>query len=585
MESSKHKAKKHRKSCMRWILSQQIFIMNGGKYKPKLYRIISVFLAVLAALIAVFAPIVNYSLRIGYVFIDHETFRGFSEILFYVMITNALYNIGIMTAVLLKKRISVIIIIISCISFILSSFSWTLNYIAAYEANSEIILIVLNEVLPFIAALFGIPFLLLVFPNLRVSAKTRNIIATVLTVIFVGILSITAIIKVPPFVFKFDASPVVFDLGTGKYSVVFATNADAQAYVTYIYNGELKTVYANEAGYKSIGKIHAVKIPRDELDGNQYTAHATRVLERLSYGGKLGKTISTKTFTLKNTTNAVEPKIIAASDWHFRLALLDSVSKYVGQNADIVVCNGDYADYYINEQQIIKHFLCGAFILTKGEIPGIFVRGNHEVRGNEKVEDLGRKIGLTNMYYQVRRGNNLFTIFDTAESEGGDQWEHDGFYDMIPYFAEQVEWFESLPAPDISVNNIVLMHDHGFTSPHDKPHADLVQRFKNKANAFNIDFSVSGHSHNWRINVPDSANFNFYRIEDGGLYNGNTVKTLADVWLFRNMKSNRILRTILHRIVLKKNIERYKLSLITVGDSQRVFEGFTNSGDYSSIDF
>ncbi|MDR2438497.1 MAG: metallophosphoesterase [Planctomycetaceae bacterium] len=550
-----------------------------------MFRIIGVFLAVLAALIAVSAPIVNYGLRIGYVFIDREVFKGFSEILFYVMIANALYNIGIAAAVLVKKPIPIVIIIISCISFLLSVFCWTLNYIAVEEAYVETVYIIISDVFPFLAALFGVPFLLLIFPNLRISTKTRNIIAAILTVFFVGTLSITAIMKVPPLVFQFAAQPVVFDIGTGKYSVVFATNADAQAYVTYTYNGELKTVYANEAGYKSIGKIHAVKIPRNELDGNQYTAHATRVLERLSYGGKLGKTINTKTFTLKNTTDVVEPKIVAASDWHFRLSLLDSVSKYCRQDADLVIFNGDFADFYVNEQQIIKYFLCGAFILTGGEVPGIFVRGNHEVRCNEKIEDLGRKIGLTNMYYQVRRGNNLFTIFDTAESEGGDQWEHDGFYDMVPYFAEQVEWFEGLPVPDISVNNIVLMHDHGFTSTHDKPHADLVQRFKNKANAFNIDFSVSGHSHNWRINAPDSANFNFYRIEDGGLNGGHVIKTLADMKLLHGAKSNKILHAILNHIVLKKNTESYRLSLITVGNSKVIFVGINDSGNYSSDAF
>jgi hypothetical protein len=215
--------------------------------------------------------------------------------------------------------------------------------------------------------------------------------------------------------------------------------------------------------------------------------------------------------------------------------------------------------------------------LTKGEIPGIFVRGNHEVRGNEKVEDLGRKIGLTNMYYQVRRGNNLFTIFDTAESESGDQWEHDGFYDMIPYFAEQVEWFEGMPAPDTSVNNIVLMHDPEFTPSHDKPHADLAKRFKDKANTFNIDFSVSGHTHYFRVNEPDPNNFNFYRIEDGGRNGGHKTKTLADVWLFRSMKPETV-HVILSNIVLKKNPQWYRLSLITVGNSQVIVESVTDSG-------
>ena len=85
-------------------------------------RIIGVSLAILAALVAVLAPVVNYSLRIGFVFIDREVFKGFSELLFYVMIANALYNIGVATAVFLRKRISVIIIILSCISFFILSF-------------------------------------------------------------------------------------------------------------------------------------------------------------------------------------------------------------------------------------------------------------------------------------------------------------------------------------------------------------------------------------------------------------------------------------------------------------------------------
>jgi predicted phosphodiesterase len=501
---------------------------------------------------------------------------------------NALYNIGIATAVFAKKRLPVIVVIISCLSFLLSLFFWILNYIISKEAFLETSYIIFGEALPFLAALFGIPFLLLVFPNLRLSAKTRNTIAVILTAVFVAALSMTIIIKIPPFAFQFESQPVVFDVGMDNYSVVFATNANAQAYVTYTCNGQLKTVYANEAGYKSIGKIHAVKIPRSELDGNQYTAHATRVIERLAYGGKLGKTISTKTYTLKNTTNVAEPKIVAASDWHNQLSLLDSAVGHLEQNVDLVVFNGDYADFYVNEQQIIKYFLCGAFILTKGEIPGIFVRGNHEVRGNEKVEDWGRKIGLTNMYYQVQRGNNLFTIVDTAESEAADQWEHDGFYDMVPYLNEQVEWFESLSVPDISINNIVLMHDPNFTSTHDKPHADLEQRFKNRANRFNIDFSVSGHTHAWQIRTPDSNNFHFYRLEDGGRNGGHALKTLADVKLLRNARMYpklHILHAILNRIVLKTSDETYRLSLITVGNSKVTFEGINNSGKRNSDTF
>jgi predicted phosphodiesterase len=558
---------------------------NKTNKKIRPLRVIGGSFAVLHALIAVSATIVNYSFRVGYVFIDRELFHGFSEILFYIMVVNAIYSIGIVMAMFAKKHIPVIFIVISCIFFIVSLLFWVMNYIIVIQAYVETVYIIIGDALLYIVALFGIPFLLLCFPNFNLAIKTRNIIAVVLSAVFVCTMGITVIMKVPPVFFKFDVQPVVLDIGTDKYSVVFATNADAQAYVSYTYNGRLKIVYANEAGYKAIGKIHAVKIPRAELDGNQYAVHATRVLDRLAYGGKLGKTITSKTYTLKNTTNVSNPKILSASDWHHQLSLLDSAAGYFRQNADLVIFNGDYADFYVSEQQIVKYFLGGAFILTGGEIPGIFVRGNHEVRGNKRVEDLGRKIGLTNMYYQVQRGNNLFTIFDTAESEDSDQWEHDGFYDMIPYFTEQVEWFDSLPAPDISVNNIVLMHDPGFTSSHDILHDELAKRFKKKANAFNIDFSVSGHTHDWRVHTPNPNNFNFYRIEDGGRNGGNATRTLADIKLLRDMKLNTVVSTILKNIVLKKSVESYKLSLITVGKSRVIFEGVSNSGSRSSKSF
>lgn len=546
-----------------------------------LWWILGRVLSVLLALAAVFAVLVNCGFRIGYVYIDHEVFKGFAELLFYIMVVNAVYSIGVAAAVLAKKHIPVIIIILSCGSFILTFLFWVLNYVISTQAYVETARIVIGNSLPFIAALFGIPFLLLCFPDLKIPVRAHSIIAVVLAVFFVGAMAAVAIAKIPPLVFKFDAQPVVFDIGTGKYSVVFATNADAQAWVTYTYNGALKTVYANEAGYKAIGRIHAVKIPRDELDGNQYTVHATRVLERLAYGGRLGTSIATKTYTLKDTTNVAEPKIIAASDWHSRLSLLDSAAAYFRQDADLVIFNGDYADFYVNEQQIIDYFLRGAFMVTGGEVPGIFVRGNHEVRGSEKVEDWGRKIGLTDMYYQVRRGNNLLTVFDTAESEDSDQWEHDGFYDMVPYLTEQVEWFGTLPVPDTLVNNIVVMHDPGFTSTHDEPHAALVRRFKNTANAFNVDFSLSGHSHAWRINMPDPVNFNFYRIEGGGRNGGDAVKTLADLTLLRAMGQNRILHTLLNYIVLERKAESYRLSLIRVGNSRISIEGVTDSGNRS----
>jgi hypothetical protein len=547
-------------------------------------RIIGGILAVLSALLAVSAAVVNYSFRIGYVFMDHEVFEGFSKILFCAMALNGIYAPGFAAAVLAKKRIPFPVIVISCFSAFLSLLFWLINYIMSVEAYMETAFIIIPGIMPYLAALFGVPFLLLCYPNLKIPAKARNITSAVLSVIFAGTLGASAVLKAPPVVFAFLSQPVVFDIGAGAggkeyYSVVFSTNADAQGYVTYTHKGVEKTVYANEAGMKAINRIHAVRIPRAELDGNTYTAHAARVLDRLAYG-KLGraKTIDTKAYTLKDTSNKTNPVIISASDWHGQLPQLKSAADYFRDEADLVIFNGDYADFYINEAQMIKYFLGGAHILTGGEIPGIFVRGNHEVRGNEKVEDIGLKIGLSKLYYQVERSACVFTILDSAEDVLSDRWEHDGFYDMAPYFNEQMDWFESLPVRNDAFN-ILLLHYKDFVTPRgDALYDTAAARFKAAANAFNIGLSISGDAHNWIYYREGGNGFNYKRLIDGGTYGGSVSRTLADIGLLRGVRLNGALRKFLRFIVLEKKLPLYRLSKIVIGDTNITFSYANNLG-------
>jgi hypothetical protein len=550
-------------------------------------RVIGAVFAVLSALLAVSAAIVNSAFRVGDIFVDHEIkILGFTEILFYAMVANSVYAIGVAAGTILKRKIPVAVIILSVFSTVLSLLFWLFNYVAADIAKVETAYILIAGSVPFLAALFGVPFLLLCFPNLKISDKSRNIIAAVLATLFVVTIGGTAIIKAPPISFEFDSMPVVFDIGGDQYSVVFATNAESQGYVTYTtVGGDTKTVYSNSAGVKTVGRIHAVKIPRDDLDGATYTAYATRVLNRLSYGGKLGKTISAgKDYTLKDTTDKNDPKIISASDWHNELGTLEGSSAYFKAEADLVIFNGDFADFYVNEQQVIKYFLGGAHILTGGEIPGIFVRGNHEVRGNFAVEDALLKIGLSTHYYQTYRGNNVFTILDTAEAEGHDTWEHEGFYDMIPYFNAQLDWFESLPnVTDLNQDgkddaNILFLHDSGFTGTHDDAHIAVKERFAAKASQMNVLFSASGDSHAYRHYQPDDL-FKYDRIEDGGNGGGSGGMSAYDLEFLKASEQSPIVQTILRLIPIKKGDNHHTITLISITETQVIVKGIDDKGE------
>jgi predicted phosphodiesterase len=398
------------------------------------------------------------------------------------------------------------------------------NYISSTIAYAETAAIYIVKGLPWLLAFFSIPFLLLVYPNLKIPEKRRKIFAWAISLIFVLGMAVPVFGQVP-FLLKFTSEPIVLDTGTGYYSVVFAVNDNSHGFVRYTYDGAEKTVFSQDAGVKRIAKIHAVQIPREELENNSYTVSATRVLQRLSYQNKssLGKTITGKIYNFKGDQTKKDPRIVSASDWHH---YVDGLEKSAAnfENVDLYLLMGDYADFYVNEDWVVKFFLKGAAVLTKSETPAIFVRGNHEVRADYDLQDLWRVLGLPGFYYQVRRGNYLFTVLDSVEEHEGRGWrEHDGFYDIVPYLHRQMDWFETLEIPK-DAYHIVLTHDTDFNSESSGARA----RYFDILSKQDVRLTVSGHSHSYKVTRGPSGAYT--RLEDGGKNTLNGPNGILDIF-------------------------------------------------------
>ncbi|MCL2022829.1 MAG: metallophosphoesterase [Oscillospiraceae bacterium] len=480
---------------------------------PLITTVIALFTLVCAS-----APIINYTFRIGYVFIDNEVFPGFAQLLFYLMIINALYSIYFLyrcAAGKPKKTALNVLFVLSCLFGALFAL---VNYVSSTIAKTGVMLQTLQDMLPYLAALLGVPLILLVLPKL----KARKMISAVLCIVFMLAMLLPVFVSFP-LRFSFASEPVVLDVGSDYYSVVFSTNADSHGFVSYkAPDGSEKTAYSNDEGVRRIGRIHAVLIPREELENNSYTIHATRVPHVTAYQNRqaLGKTIDGKTYHFKGERNIAEPRVISVSDWHWRMKELENaVSSF--EQPDLVFLMGDYADFYANDEEVIAYVLKGAAAVTKSEIPAIFVRGNHEVRGNFDMSDLWRKLGLPGYYYQVERGEYMFTVLDCAESASYD-WEHDGFYDMLPYLSTQLAWLESLP--ENGKYNITLIHDSNFNTEE----FGLRGRFEEALNENNTKFVVSGHSHALRVYQNEGKSYSV--IEDGGYGRINGPKNILDIF-------------------------------------------------------
>ncbi|MDR0697052.1 MAG: metallophosphoesterase [Christensenellaceae bacterium] len=479
-----------------------------GDYKRSIIKKI---LILLCTIISLAAPIVNFTFRLGYVYIDHEVYAGFSEHLFYVMVAIAIYSIlYAVRAFLNPKKIKLIWTIVFIFFSVLGVFFTYVNFVISTIAYIETALIHLKSYAPYLVALIGVPFLLFLFP--LISKKKRNIIAIITCLIFLAAMAVP-IVSTYPLSFKFLSDPVVFDIGNGNYSVVFGVNADSQGFVEYEYQGTQYKVYSIDDGLKKIDQIHAIHVPREHLENNTYRVGTTKVITKLAYGGKLGETLTSDYYGFQGERKTGDLLIRVVSDWHHQTELLEKSVSYL-DDPDLVIILGDYADFFVDKEQIIKYMLVGAASVSYSTKPVIYVRGNHETRFDTVVPNIPELLGLDNFYYQVERGDYLFTVLDSGESEPDDHWQHLGFNDYKQYLTKELDWFESLPVRD-DVYNIVLSHDFEYAEVE-----DISVRFRNLMKTFNASMEVSGHYHNYtldQIYVEGDA-FDYYKFIDGGLF-------------------------------------------------------------------
>jgi hypothetical protein len=499
----------------------------------------------LFVLISIAAPVIQWAFKIAWVFIDHETKMedfagiGLAQFIFFLMIANALFAIFVLVRYYVgwrSKAGDIVITVLFVLSSLLGVMFQIMNYTCSVIARTAPLGYSLLQTVPWVAALLGVPFLLLVWGNLRIKKTQHQIFSAVVAVLFVATMLLSLIDPGKP---KLLAGPVVFDTGMGEYAIVFATDKNTQGFVRYTYNKQEKECYSADTIVRRIGKIHAVRVPREELEDNSYTLFVREV--RYGLVAHVGKSNYGKTLQLgnpvqfKGSRNIKNPKILSISDWHEQMPTMKRAVEAFGVTPDLVLLMGDYCNYYAGEEDVITTIIGGAHDATKGETPTIFVRGNHEVRGNYmELQNIDRLLVLDRLYYEVERGDYIFTVLDSAESSEWekDAWEHVEQYSASAYFTEQIEWLEQLRPASDGQYRIVLTHAPYFVTDvagisgqpgyADMPEANkalnvsLAQRYQAAMRKLGTHLSVSGDTHTYKVSTPEWSNGTLTQIEDGG---------------------------------------------------------------------
>lgn len=239
---------------------------------------------------------------------------------------------------------------------------------------------------------------------------------------------------------KFTYGAVVYAV-EDDYQITFSTSDNSIAWVE-VDGQKYYDLYAGSMKSKDL--IHKVTLPQSALDSaKSYKICAQQMIYRGPFGGYLGKVISQDyTFRPIDPTNGIT--YYTMTDVHG--AIDGAVKAYnTVENVELLVMLGDNTSM-VDSSYDAQFTNMLASKATNGQIPCVYARGNHEVKG-DYAEDLYKYVGSKNgsFYYYFTLSDSVFGIvLDLGEDHDDDWWEYYQTAQFDLYRNEQTEWLTEL---------------------------------------------------------------------------------------------------------------------------------------------
>ena len=261
--------------------------------------------------------------------------------------------------------------------------------------------------------------------------------------------------------------------------MIWVTSGKGSGCVKYTYNGEEKTVWDSRSGaIVSDDTIHVVKVPKNELIGNEYKVVSQSVTYKFGYFAIKGKTVESDTYLFGGIPKDDDIKILSISDIHELEKKMMKAVSHIDVQPDLIVLLGDISSKMTSKKNFIT-ILEDANMLSGGKVPVLYVRGNHETRG-EFASQLADYFPTSTgeLYFTFDFGALSAAVLDTGEDKSDDHREYSGLVDFESYRRQEFEWINSLDSSDLGGKyRIVFSHmpnieDH-FGMNWIKPFAEL----------------------------------------------------------------------------------------------------------------
>lgn len=463
---------------------------SGNMIKSKAFTCISLALAVIGT-------VLFYAARATWVFVNIAlNLEYFTLILLCVMILNAVLS-GALTALRLyeikakntpvytKKVYSAAAVISAVLAVFFFIVALVFFIVMASKESAGVYFLYLKKSLYDAAFFVLIPFFALFFPLL--GGKSRRAVSAAVLVI-VLLLGINKIF--PLTAYKITCDPTVIDTGT-QYSIVFSASDFGTGYVEYTYNGTEYKVYDENGGrLNSDSKIHSISVPYEHLNNNSYRIGSVRVIEQYSYGSRTGREVVSDEY-LFSPASGDDITYLVVSDWHTEIERACDAIAYAG-DYDAVLLMGDSSPGIDFEEEVVRNTVEFAGRLSKGTVPVLYVRGNHETRG-EYAGKLLSALGLEEFYYTTDMGNYSFVVLDSGEDKDDSHPEYGGMNDYNTYRTEMIDW---LRGTEVENDKVIALSHAWQISEVEK---ELSEAGWNELDRLGARLVISGHTHECRI--------------------------------------------------------------------------------------
>lgn len=323
---------------------------------------------------------------------------------------------------------------------------------------------------------------------------------------------------------KTDASQVMRTIpylqnpGTNEMTVMWLTSVPCRSWVEYGTdpNNLQRARTFLEGEMVANNTINSIQLT-DLKPGTKYYYRAVsqEITRYSSYYKEFGDTVRTelKSFTTWDDKKK-DLRVIVYNDIHSNLKMFDKLHSLVEHKPyDLVVFNGDcFDDVEVLERDIISRLDTYTKRYKSDEVPAIFVRGNHETRGEYSGllwDYLGRMNGRS--YSAFNFGDTRFVLLDCGEDKPDDHWVYYDMNDFTQHRQDQAVFLKNEIASKEfkSANKRILIHHipiYGKGLDKFNPCGDLWKPVLEKA-PFNVSLNAHMHRYNYIKKGEDKNNF------------------------------------------------------------------------------